>query len=200
MELRQRRLFKTNTFILEQNHLYYKTKNLFTSFETEYPYENLITKRTVRQREPNYWLLVIFSILLLGAVAEWVNYFDNSSEKESLGVNIWFTTVVIVFGLLFYISSKLNVLIKTTSEKYLFFFADSPGKERVNEFIAALREAQKAFLLNKYFFDTGRAYDSRFNSLEWLRDIEIIITTEFEELKQKLNTEIRNSTYPGQLN
>ena len=200
MELKQRRLFKTNIFSLDKDHLYYKTKNLFNSFETEYPYEDLITKRTVRQRTPNYWLMVIFLILLLGAIAEWVNYFDNNPEKQGLGVLIWFTSVVIFFGILFGISSKLNLLIKTTNETYLFFFNDSPNKERVTEFISELRARQKKSLVDKYIIDTTRTYDSRFNALEWLRDKEIIINTEFEELKQKLSVEIRDSNYPGQFN
>lgn len=200
MELKQRRSFKTNIFSLDKNHLYYKTKNLFNSFETEYPYEDLITKRIVRQRAPNYWLMVIFVILLLGSTAEWVNYFNNNPEKQGLGVLIWFTSVVIFFGILFGISSKLNLFIKTTSETYLIFFNDSPNKEKVTEFISELRVRQKKSLVNKYILDTTRTYDSRFNALEWLRDKEIIINTEFEELKQKLSVEIRDSNYPGQFN
>jgi hypothetical protein len=198
--LKQKRLFKSYYFKLGENYLDYRIKSWFTSFEEEYPYEDLITRKTIYHRHPNYWLLVIFLILLLGSIFEWADYIANKSDKEPLGTLIWFSLIVILLGILFYISAGANLLIKTVKGGYIFFMAQGTAKNKTLQFIDELRLKQKKCLLEKYVSDPGRDLEERFGSLKWIRDNEIITAEEYEKIKAELDDFGNRRMPPSYLN
>ena len=72
--------------------------------------------------------------------------------------------------------------IRTHNNGYLYLFKKKPNKNTVNEFISTLFYERDHYLQEKYMsFDPNLSYETQFNDLKWLLNVEAISKKEFDK-------------------
>jgi len=126
----QKRLWKEKKFRLDDGILHFKEVGLFSGFEAELRYEDIIGEKRTK-RKPNYFLLVAGGFLMWLSV---VNIFSYSTGEVS-GIIVPVLGGMMASALLYivYRSAQEVVYFDTVHSESIGFFRDSMyQKKRMN--------------------------------------------------------------------
>jgi len=194
--LKQRNLFITREFEISDRFLKVNISKPLSSIEDEFNLEDISTK-TVRKRSPNKVLMYISLALLVFMLITIISHFTEKDGSSLLDILVY--AILFVPSLfLFYITYQNVVHLILNDKRYLIFYANSPTKLEVDEFLENIKQNQKKYLLNRYAKQDPYVSDEQLaNNLQWLYDRKIITETEFEELRSKLLPKIGSNLSVG---
>lgn len=183
--LNQRKFLLTKRFEITGEALKIGIKSPISYVEDEFTFEELGTKVT-RHKKPYIPTLIAFfitfgiSILLLFA------YFNNS-KQDPISEFIICLSVCSLTGFLSMLLYNNSANLYLYDGRVLAFYANSPTKKEVDNFLTLLKEKQKGYLLNRYAkIDPYISPEQLSSNLKWLREKNIIDDTELTALQIKI--------------
>lgn len=178
MKFLNNRYFTRQTFEILYSSLKIDRKRLFDQIEYEIPFDNIHNKKIIQTEINNNLLftgifLFAFSFLfLLGSSEHW--------------------TVILgllggMFVVIAFINRKKVVIIPTYSSGNIVLYFNDKNKMEVIEFTNNIVEAANKYLLNKHGkVDRSLPIEPQIESLQFLKNREIISEEHFEQLKNQL--------------
>ncbi|QKJ30065.1 hypothetical protein HQ865_09945 [Mucilaginibacter mali] len=183
--LKQRRFIVTKLFELTDRSLKVTVSTLTSSNAIEIDFENITTKIS-HQKGPKRIPTIFTGLSLAGLIICILSHFleKNGSKTEDV---LFYFVVFVACALITYLSyeNELNLLLIHGTK--LTFFANSPTKKTVEDFLSLIKKHQKEYLLNRYATaDDLLSQEQLATNLRWLLERNIIDSEECEVLKQKL--------------
>jgi hypothetical protein len=183
--LKQRNLFVTKRFEIAHNCIKVAIKSPISYFEDEIAFED-IGRKSIRKKSHNLFLLIPGLLAIVGVIVTVYSHFFE--EKGSSAEDI---LVYLVLAILFLTISAFafeNVITFTTyNYKIITFYANSPVKVEVDNFVEQMLAQQKKYLLNRYGkADPYLSSEQLAVNLKWLRDRNVINDAELDELRIKI--------------
>jgi hypothetical protein len=190
--------FRYKSFLITENGLEVKQKSLLSSSEYVIAYENVGT-RTYKSNKGIYGLL--FSSTILSMVSILLYLLRNDGENVESSVYFFYFGLSMILLILFLITYKRNFyLVKHENVDAIEFFQNKPSKAEVNTFIDILKATRNTFLLNKYGqVNFGFTREENYRNLVWLANNEVINNVEFNNMVNKLNSEMQQQN-PDKMN
>jgi len=183
--LKQRNFLITQIFEISDRSLKITVRKPLNYLENEFTFEELGVK-IVRLQKPYLPSIIGASIMLLVSILFFYSYLTNSKETP-------FYEVILCLGLLTFLTLMSFALHENVVKLFLFdlsfisFYANSPNKKQVNDFLSLLRERQKIYLLARYAkADPYLSPEQLSNNLNWLWNRGIIDNIELEHLREKI--------------
>jgi hypothetical protein len=178
MKLQTRRFFKKQDLDILRTSLKIEKRSLLDSSEYEIPLEHIHNKKSIQTNTNDNFLVVSFSLLVIGLLF-------------LLGSNTDISTVALIGGTFFLalalLTRKKTITIPTYSGDKIELFFNNQNKSEVLEFSNKIIEASNAFLLNKYGkIDKALPVEGQLSNLGFLRDRDVISEEEYEGLKDLL--------------
>lgn len=162
-------------------------KNLTNSQELEISYEEINTKKIIRQSRTDYRTLI--AAVLFGIVFS-INFFVKITEVNS---SLDWSPIIIVlmfalfFAVITYVNTKRQIMIPTFNDFYIEVFDARPSKEATDKFIVDLNARINNYLKLKYAtLDKSLPIEPQLSNLVWLKERGTITEVEFEALKTAL--------------
>ncbi|MCX7852287.1 MAG: hypothetical protein N2383_05840 [Caldilineales bacterium] len=180
--LKQKRLLERREFFLEPNRIRLFIKDLDGETEKYIPYETITPNtRSVTVQDGRVYIAAIsFGIFALVGFAL---YFLGISSLMRW-TPVWSVASIIFFGFHFYKRRKY-LLLDLTDNTSIFFLANNPSKESLQDFISSLYAMRKKYIREKYFvFNPANDPDKEIARFRFLLEQEIISESEFEEMKK----------------
>ena len=178
------------SFLITENGLQVKHKNLLRSGEYLLPYENVGT-RIYKDNKGIYGLL--FSSTLLGMVSVLLYLLRHDGEGVDSSVYLFYFGISLILFILFLLTYKRNFyLVKHGNVEAIEFLQNKPSKAEVNAFIEVLKVTRNTFLLNKYGkINFSCTLEENYQNLVWLANNEVINNIEFNHMVDTLNKKIQ---------
>lgn len=184
-ELRQKYFFNTRFFELTDSSLKCTISKPGSLVENEFTFEEIGT-RTSRRKFVDMSVVVISMILISVFIAITCMKISGNNDID-IFVLLLFFVLAMIFVTLTLSRYQNDVNLYLNDGRYIAFYATHPDETTVNQFVEAIKIAQKAYLLNRYAANEAYITDeTKAQRLYWLRDIHIIDETEFESLKNEL--------------
>lgn len=184
--LKQRHFLTKRDFEITDSGLKITVTKPFNYFEREFSFEN-IEKKTVKRKVPNKFVLILFSISLIGFL---ITFIGKLSGDNTIG---WddVSFYIVLLGIsttLFWITFINQIHLMLSDGVGIAFIANKPNKNEVNNYIALFFLKQKETLLEKYGqVDEYLSADQLLINFKWLKGKGIIDDKEFNELSSKIN-------------
>lgn len=149
MELKQRKLFTTNKFLIRDNGIEWTLREKFNRQSTFFEFDELNFKKATKYRKYN---LAFIILTVLSVVALILSIFP-SGENSAFGQPTLYIFLVmsIVFALLTYLFRTDNVYIPTERGVHIVMFNGHPNKKKFSQFLKTLKSEAKQGLMEKYF-------------------------------------------------
>lgn len=191
--LKQRFYFVTKRFEITSNSLKMDIKNPLNYIEDEFAFEE-ISKKLTRRKSPNLFTVVPGLACL---VATFITTYSHFYQKDGNSVaDIMMYAVpgaVLLMISAFNFKNIINLMLH--DKRTVPFYADSPTKTEVDDFLAQILAEQKKYMLARYAkADPYLSVEQSSNNLQWLRDRNIINDFELEELRIKILPKPGNSS------
>lgn len=191
--LKQRNFLSTKIFELTDESLIIKISKPLNYAEFQYNFED-ISLRITRNKKPNQIILILCIMLfVLISIAIFSHFFDKDGSSWA---DIMFYCIPLSISLfLLYVTFENEVNVILNNVGYISFYANSPNRSQVDEFLSLMKEKQKKYLLHKYAtLDPYLTDEQLANNLKWLRDRNIINESELEHLRSSLLQKYPNAT------
>jgi hypothetical protein len=182
--LRQRRFFVTKIFETTDRSLRVKISNLTSSFESEYPYED-IGRRLIYKRSISLKTLIPAIVMFLGLVITLIDRLEGNT-KNTFDIMVYLVLFPL-FALLTLLNKEDNIFFVISNLQGAEMFASSPSKVEVERFLETLREKQKVYLLKRYAAEDPYISPEQYiTNLKWLYDRDVINDAELADLRYQL--------------
>jgi hypothetical protein len=183
--LKQRKLFSTKIFEIKDNSFRVEAKSFGGHTEYELKYEE-ITNRVIRRKMQHLYTLIpcilLFVLVLITLCSHLLEAKGSSWEDILLYAFLFLVFLVLA---IFNFENVVEVHLFGTGK--LLFYANSPNKIAVDNFITSLLKKHKEYLLNRYAkADPYTSPEQLAVNLNTLRDRNIIDDEELENLRNKL--------------
>ena len=180
-QLKQKYLNERREFFLEPDQIRLFVKDMDGETETFIDYESLTprTRRITTQSGRLYVIAVSFGVFAM------VGFVLNLAGVTALmrWTPVWAIASAILFGFHLY-KRRRYFLIDLNNDRSIFFIADQPSKEALEEFVRRMFESQKGYIRNKYFLTKPNANpDEELRKFQWLLEKGFISEDEFEQMK-----------------
>ena len=182
LKMVQKRLWKEKEFRLNEGILHLKEIGLFSGFETELRYEDIICEKRIR-RKPNYFLFGAAGVLLWLSIVNIIGYEAGTVDgvlAPSLGIIMSMALFYVVYK-----NAQEILYLDTMDNGSIGFFRDGVHQESADKFISELLEQRKIFLVEKYC-DCVDCYEQKMHNLDWLKNRNIVNIDEFKYLKEEM--------------
>jgi hypothetical protein len=194
--LKQRNIFVTQEFELADDSLKVRVSRPFSYADNEIKFEN-ITSVITRLKAPNTILSIISIIMFAGIIITVISHFTDS--KGSNVDDIIFYIILLslfIFLLRLTYENKVNLII--LNGQSLSFYANSPNKQAVNDYIQQIFIEQKKYLLKRYAQDDPYLSEEQLSAnLKWLWERKIINDLELDDLRFTLLSKNSNQKIVG---
>lgn len=184
MKLEQKRLWDNREFTLLEKELLIRMTSPTEEIELKFKYEDLGFE-TAFVRKKTVTLVLSISLVLTTIIGGMilVNLNNPLSTFETIAVAGLTAFVYIAVFLISYDNRKPQIVVKGGKESFTLL-ADSPSREKVDEFIKVLQErmTQRIIDLEIRPNDPKMEYATQKEALENLLDNEIISRDKFEEM------------------
>jgi uncharacterized membrane protein (Fun14 family) len=178
MIFENRRYFKIQKFELKKSIMKVNLKTLFDRAEYDISYEHIDYKKKIEVIFNHGLFVSSFFAFAIGIIAAFAQ-----NEQAAL---VFFLIGAVCFTLAFFLKKRvvtINVLDGTKIELYF----NSRNKDAVVAFADEIIQSSNKHLLHKYGkVDKALPIDPQINSIQFLRDREIITEEEYESLKDQL--------------
>lgn len=150
MELKQRKLFSSNKFLIRDNGLEWSLREKFDSQNTFFEFEELNFKKATKYKKYNlgFIILAVFSI-----VALFLSLIPSDNKVFDSTTIIVFSILSLVFIGLTIILRTDNIYIPTDRGVHIVMFNGLPNKQKFSTFLKQLKIEAKQSLMDKYFGD-----------------------------------------------
>jgi len=182
--LNQNRNFVNRELKIGDSKLYYKVSKLGTEDELDIPYENL-TSDKISQKTSNNTVLAISLALYVLSIALLVADL-RGSNVEAVAWIVWAVIATIV--LVKYLRGRENLWkLKLTNNSYINIHKNVPSENATNLFIEKIYSKRNEYLRENYLIIDGNLnYENQLNNLKWLKTMNVISKSEFEEKYDEL--------------
>jgi hypothetical protein len=183
--LKQRNFLTKKEFELTDKSLKVSISKPFSFLEDEFTFEQ-INYKLRREKKPKVSSLIISIILSVFLIVALVSHF---SEKNGSGINdIYFYLILLLISTFITYATFKNVInLALFDNRYLSFFANSPNRKTVENFLDLIKIEQKKYLLSRYAkADPYLNTEQLSNNLKWLWDKKVINDIELNELRSQL--------------
>lgn len=178
MKLQTKRFLTRQEYDILRTSLKIEKRSLLDSSEYEIPFEHIHNKKKIQTNTNDNFLVISFSLLVIGLL------FLLGSNTEISGIALIGGTLFLALAL---ITRKKTVTTSTYDGERIELFFNRGNKQQVLDYSNKIIEASNLFLLNKYGkIDRALPVEGQLNSLNFLRDRDIISDDEFETLKNQL--------------
>ena len=181
MEFKQRRIFNTRTFIINEEGVNFSLRKNFNYEQTFLSFEELNFKNSNRIRQFNWTLIILTGIFLFGFLFNLKLVLEGELIKDTFLVPVLGQLSVVGIVLL-WLTRTDNIYIPTERGNFLILYANSPSKKKTNEFIKILKSKAKEGVLKKY------AEQNRTDMtplLSFIKERGMIDNEEYKELLEK---------------
>jgi hypothetical protein len=194
--LKQRNFFVTKRFEITDNSLKVAIKKPLSYIEDEFTFEE-ITKKVIRKKSPNLFTLVPGIVCLIGVI---ITVYSHLYEEKGSSIGDILFYIILSAGLLtisaFNFENIINLIL--SDRRSLAFYANSPSKHEVNDFLELLSSEQKNYFLNRYAkADPYVSAEQLAINLKWLRERNAIDDKELEELRIQILPKPNTSSSMG---
>jgi len=181
--LKQRNFLLTQIFEITDKSLSVQIRKPLNYFEGEFTFEELGTK-IVKIQKPFLPGIIGSGAMLLISLCFFSLYLANSREDPLYEVIICIGILtLLVTGSVIFHENVIRLFLHDT--RFVKFYANSPNKREVNDFLLQLKEQQKTYLLNRYAkADPYLSSEQMLDNLKWLWEKGIISTEELENLRK----------------
>jgi hypothetical protein len=178
MTFENRRLFKRQYFQLEMSTLKVEIRNLFDQVEYQISLEHIDYKRRVEVIFNHGLFVASLFALVIGLLLEFA-----PNEEAAL---VFFLVAAVCFTAAFLLKKRVVTINSLDGNKIELYF-NNRNKHLVVSYADQIVAASNAFLLHKYGkVDPALPIEPQINSIQFLRDREIISEAEYEGLKNQL--------------
>lgn len=150
MELKQRKLFNTNKFLIRDGGLEWTAREKFSYQNTFFEFEELNFKKATKYKTYNLAFIILSVLSIVGLVLSLI-----SGENQALNTNSIFLFSIssfIFIGLTFILRTD-NIYIPTDRGVLIVMYNGLPTKQKFSAFLKNLKNEAKKSIMDKYFQD-----------------------------------------------
>lgn len=151
MELKQRKLFNSNRFLIRDDGLEWSIRENFNHQNTFFSFEELNFKKATKFKKYNL-AFIILSILSIVALCLSLIPGDENRAFDTSTIIIFLVLSVIFIGLTYLLKTD-NIYIPTERGIHIIMYNGLPTKEKFSTFLKTLKSEAKQSLMEKYFVD-----------------------------------------------
>lgn len=194
--LNQKKNFVKRELRFTESKLYYNVSKFGNGNEVDIPFEN-INGEKVSFKTSNNILLIFSMILYLIAIIVQVSYFRGGKTEMLAGV-IWAGVATIVL-LVYWFSRENFWKIRLANDTYIFVHKNIPSDAATEAFLNDLIKSRNKYLVENYaIIDENLTYESQLSNLKWLKGINALSKSEFDNKYVELKTTLKqNKTHIG---
>lgn len=186
----QQRLWQTSVYHLEDEFLHCKERTGLNSFELELPYEEISRDKFVYE-EYAYKAMAAIAVLWVLSLANILGVIEGAYAWLALPIFLGSTTALYVL----YHQGQAVIRLGRGSDYDLLFFCDKGQREEAEQFVIALLEKQRDFLIEKYW-NCVDDLDDKMDYLEWLKNRNVIDLETFKDMREAVGYRSTSSVLP----
>lgn len=186
----QQRLWQSSTYHLEEEFLRCKETTGWNRLEIDLPYEEISRDKFVYQHY-SYKAMIAVGVLWILGLGNVLGIIDGAYAFLGLPVLLASSTALYVL----YHQGKAVIRLGQGSEYDLLFFCDDEHREEAEQFVDALLEKQRIFLIEKYW-NCIDDIDDKLGYLEWLKNRNVIDLDTFKVMRETVGQQSTGSVLP----
>jgi hypothetical protein len=174
----QKRLWQRSAYQLKEEFLHCQERTGWNSMELDLPYEEISRDKFVYQQYSNNMIaaMAVLWLLSLGNVLGIVE-----GAYAILGWPVLLGSSAALYVL--YQQGQAVIRLGRGSDYDLLFFCDPKHQTKAEQFVEALLEKQRTFLLDKYWHCIDDL-DEKLDYLEWLKNRNVIDLDTFKSMRR----------------
>lgn len=183
-EISQRWFFTKRKIVICDANVIVQHSNLTNLNEKTIPYETIAGQKESYTTQLKHLILYIRITLYTTSIGFLLR---NLTEYLS---HVYIYSFVAFVGLIIYhfVTREKVWKIKLENNTYIILNKKIPNEDAVNDFIETLFRQRNQYLRETYlFFNENMPYEPQFRNLQWLRQIGVIDTEEFNAKRKKLD-------------
>ncbi|MEM7187829.1 MAG: hypothetical protein AAF466_14360, partial [Bacteroidota bacterium] len=115
----------------------------------------------------------------------------RKGETDNLAGLIW-AGIGTVILLIYWISRENFWKIKLSNDTYLYVHKNVPNEQTTDAFVNDLMRSRNEYLKENYTnIDENLSYETQLNSLKWLKSIEVLTKSEFDQKYEELKRTVK---------
>lgn len=150
MELKQRKLFNTNKFLIRDKGLEWSLREKFNYQNTFFEFEELNFKKATKYKKYN---LAFIILSILSIVALFLSLIPSDNQAFDSTTIVVFSILSLIFIGLTFILRTDNLYIPTDRGVHIVMYNGLPTKQKFSTFLKNLKSEAKQSLMDKYFGD-----------------------------------------------
>lgn len=150
MELKQRKLFNSNKFLIRDNGLEWSLREKFNYQNTFFEFEELNFKKATKYKKYNLALIILSVLSLVALVLSLIP--GESKLFDSTTISVFSVLSLIFIGLTLLLRTD-NIYIPTDRGVHIVIYNGLPNKQKFSAFLKNLKSEAKQSLMDKYFGD-----------------------------------------------
>ncbi|MDI1255429.1 MAG: hypothetical protein PSV16_04950, partial [Flavobacterium sp.] len=185
LTFKQNKIFNKREFAIMDTMFNFKVSKLSSEKEINIRFENLTNDKSTYRNEN----LILICVSILCSFVSIISY--NFRNDKGMDTEMWevFAFIAIGFFIAFFITRQNSWKIKLSNNNYIFIYKNIPNKEAADQFVENLFSSRNKYLRENYFvIDENLSYENQLNDLKWLRNIEVISKTEFDDKYSELKS------------
>ena len=150
MELKQRKLFNSNKFLIRDNGLEWSLREKLDSHNTFFEFEELNFKKATKYKKYN---LAFIILSILSIIALFFSLIPSDNEAFDSTTIVVFSVLSLIFIGLTLILRTDNIYIPTDRGVHIVMYNGLPTKQKFSEFLKSLKSEAKQSIMDKYYGD-----------------------------------------------
>lgn len=148
MELKQRKLFNSNKFLIRDNGLEWSLREKFNYQNTFFEFEEMNFKKATKFKKYN---LAFIILSILSIIALFLSLIPSDNRAFDSTTIAAFSVLSLVFIGLTFILRTDNIYIPTDRGVHIVLYNGLPTKQKFSEFLKNLKSEAKKSIMEKYF-------------------------------------------------
>ncbi|WOD43780.1 hypothetical protein [Hwangdonia lutea] len=150
MELKQRKLFNSNKFLIRDSGVEWSLREKFNSQNTFFEFEELNFKKATKYKKYN---LAFIILSILSIIALFLSLIPSDNKAFDSTTIVVFSVLSLVFVGLTFILRTDNIYIPTDRGVHIVMYNGLPTKKKFSAFLKNLKSEAKQSIMDKYFGD-----------------------------------------------
>lgn len=186
----QQRLWQSSVYNLEEEFLHCKETTGWNSLEIDLPYEEISRDKFIYQHY-SYKAMAAVAILWILSLGNVLGVIEGAYSFIGFPVLLASSTALYVL----YHQGQAVIRLGQGSDYDLLFFCDKEHRAEAEQFVSALLEKQRLFLIEKYWNCIDNV-DEKLGYLEWLKNRNVIDLDTFKVMRETVGYHPSSSGYP----
>lgn len=183
----QKRLFDRKEITIMQDHLVVLTKSVKEELRYKVKFEELGFETIDRKTKPSGYIFAFILLLDLGSLKGlWDAFYGDAPKDRSVAVISFFILAGITVFMIW--RQRQSFIYLTGGKKTVSLFANIPNTLAVEHFIGEIHQAIRHHIRSKYLpFPETMSSEERLDLIEWLKEQNIILEKEYDDLLIDIN-------------